>query len=123
MLNDPLSEQIIGAAIEVHRALGAGLLENAYEQCLRHELALRGLAVQSQLHLPIRYKGVQVDHAFKLDLLVEERVIVELKSCEKLLPIHESQLLTYLKLTGLKTGLLINFNTTLLKNGLRRLVL
>ncbi len=122
MSRDPLSDQVIGAAIEVHRNLGAGRLEAAYEKCLLHELSLRSLAVQSQVYLPIYYKGLAVEHAFKLDLLIENRLIVELKSCEKLLPIHQSQLLTYLKLTGLKTGLLINFNTALLKNGIRRLV-
>ncbi len=118
-----LTDQIIGAAIEVHRELGPGLLESAYEACLFHELAARGLVVQSQKELPIRYKNLIVECGFRIDLLIEEKVIVEVKTVDRIHPVHEAQLLTYLKLTGCKVGLLINFNVTLLKDGIRRRVL
>jgi len=120
---DPLTEQVIGAAIEVHRGLGPGLLESAYEACLCYELGQRGLAFQRQVALPVVYKTVQLDCGYRIDLLVQERLIVELKTVEHLLPIHEAQLLTYMKLRGISTGLLLNFNVPLLKNGIKRLVL
>ncbi len=118
-----ISEKIIGAAIEVHRTLGPGLLESAYESCLAYELALRGIAFQRQQALPVQYKGVEVDCGFRLDLIVEKQVIVELKAVERFQPIHEAQLLTYLKLTGCKLGLLLNFNVRLLRHGIKRVVL
>ena len=117
-----ISGQIIGSAIEVHRALGPGLLETAYEACLAYELFQRGLAVERQKHLPITYKTVELDAAYRLDLLVERRVVVELKAVEQVYPIHKTQLLTYLKLSGLKLGLLINFNVKVLKDGIDRVI-
>ena len=120
---DPLTGKVIGLAIEVHRHLGPGLLESAYEECLCWELKQAGLTVQRQTALPIVYKDVKLDIGYRVDVIVENRLILELKTVEKLLSIHEAQLLTYLRLTGLKTGLLINFNTAVLKDGIRRLVL
>ena len=120
---DPRTASIVGAAIEVHRQLGPGLLESAYEQCLCHELHLRGLSFQCQVDLPVSYKGLQLDCGYKIDLIVGNEVIVELKSVEKVLPVHEAQLLTYLKLSGKKVGLLINFNSSLLTQGIIRRVL
>ena len=117
-----ISRQIIGAAIEVHRALGPGLLEATYEVCLAYELSQRGLAVERQKHLPIVYKTIELDAAYRLDLLVERRVIVELKAVDQVYPIHKTQLLTYLKLSGLKLGLLINFNVKILKEGINRVI-
>jgi len=117
-----LTRQIIGAAIEVHRELGPGLLESAYEECLCHELRLRGLAFERQVPLPLVYKGVKLDCGYRIDVLIEKRVVVEVKSVECILPIHEAQLLTYLKLGGWRVGLLINFNVPLLKDGIRRLI-
>jgi len=119
---DQLSNGIIGAAIEVHRALGPGLLESAYEECLAHELRLRGIGFERQVPLPVIYKGVRLDCGYRLDLLVEDLVIVELKAVDALMPIHEAQLLTYLRMRGRWLGLLINFNTPALKHGLKRLV-
>jgi len=118
-----LTGKVIGLAIEVHRHLGPGLLESAYEECLCWELKQAGLTVQRQTALPIVYKDVKLDIGYRVDVIVENRLILELKTVEKLLSIHEAQLLTYLRLTGLKTGLLINFNTAVLKNGIKRLVL
>jgi GxxExxY protein len=118
-----ITEAVIGAAMAVHRELGPGLLESAYEACLAFELAERGLSVERQKALPIRYRGVNVDCGYRIDLLVEGKVIIELKAVERLEPIHEAQLLSYLKLSGCKVGLLINFNVKVLKNGIRRLVL
>jgi len=118
-----LSEQIIGAAIEVHRALGPGLLESAYEECLCRELALRSIPFERQRSLPVQYKGVKLDCGYRLDLLVDESVVVEIKAVESVQPIHEAQLLTYLKLGGWKLGLLINFNVPILKEGIRRRIL
>jgi len=117
-----LSTQVIGAAIEVHRHLGAGLLESAYEGCLCRELSLRGIPFQAQAPLPIEYKGHLVDCAYRLDLVVGDCVIVELKSVDKLEGIHEAQLLTYLRLSKKWLGLLINFNVKYLKSGIRRRV-
>jgi len=120
---DPRTAAIIGAAIEVHRQLGPGLLESAYEQCLCHELYLRELPFQCQVDLPVSYKGLKLDCGYKIDVVVNDEVIVELKSVEKILPVHEAQLLTYLKLSGKKVGLLINFNSSLLTQGIIRRVL
>lgn len=118
-----ITERIIGAAIEVHKALGPGLMESAYEECLCRELALRGIGVERQLPLPVEYKGVRLDCSYRLDLLVEQSVVVEIKSLSSFEPIHEAQLLTYLKLGGWKLGLLINFNVPALKDGIRRRIL
>ena len=123
MLEGELTEAILKCAIEVHRILGPGLLESAYEECLCHELELSSIAFERQKALPIKYKGKLLDCSYRIDLFIEGRVIIELKSVEKILPVHEAQLLTYLKLTGTKTGLILNFNAPLLKDGLRRLVL
>jgi len=120
---DPRTAPIIGAAIELHRALGPGLLESAYEECLCHELHLRGLAFQRQVDLPVPYKGLKLDCGYKMDVVVDNTVILELKCVEKALPIHEAQLLTYLKLSGKRVGLLINFNVSLLTQGIVRRVL
>jgi GxxExxY protein len=117
-----LTERIIGAAIEVHRNLGPGLLESAYETCLSFELAERGLNVEAQKPLPVIYKDVHLDAGYRLDLLVEDQVIVEIKAVEQLAPIHQAQLLSYLKISGRKVGLLINFNVQILKNGIKRLI-
>jgi GxxExxY protein len=117
-----ITEQIIGAAIEVHRALGPGLLESAYEACLAFELAQRDLKVERQKPLPLVYKQVELDCGYRLDLFVEESVIVEIKAVDQLAPIHKAQLLSYLKLSDCRVGLLINFNVKLLKNGIRRVV-
>lgn len=123
MLVNELTKEIISAAIEVHRALGPGLLESAYEECLCRELNLRGIPFERQVPLPVEFKGVRLECGYRLDLLVDKRVVVEIKTVESLLPIHEAQLLTYLKLGGWKVGLLINFNVSVLKNGIRRRVL
>jgi GxxExxY protein len=117
-----ITEGIIKAAIDVHRALGPGLLESAYEGCLCYELRLQNIPFQRQVELPVVYKGFQLDCGYRLDLLVAETVVVEIKSIEALLPIHEAQLLTYLKLGDWNVGLLINFNVPLLKHGIKRLV-
>jgi GxxExxY protein len=119
-LND-ITEKIIGCAIKVHSALGPGLLESTYEVCLIYELKRTGLKVESQVAIPIIYDEIKLDAGYRIDLLVENEIIVELKSVEHLLPIHEAQVLSYLKLSGKKLGLLINFNVKMLKNGLRRL--
>ena len=116
-----LSGQAIGAAIEVHKELGPGLLESIYEECLCRELELRNISFEKQKSIPIKYKGVQISSEYKLDLVVDNRLILELKTCETILPIHEAQLLTYLKLTGVELGLLINFNLPVLKDGIKRL--
>ena len=120
---DDLSNRVIGCAIEVHRHLGPGLLESAYEQCLAHELSRNNIAFQLQLVQPVRYKDVLLDCGYRIDILVENQLIIELKSVEKLLGIHEAQLLTYMKLAEIKIGLLMNFNVTKLKEGIKRFVL
>jgi GxxExxY protein len=117
-----ITEQIIGAAIDVHRTLGPGLLESAYEACLMFELVSRGLKVEKQKPLPVIYRDVKLDCGYRLDLVVENAIVIELKAIDKLLPIHRAQLLSYLKLSGLKVGLLINFHTKMLKDGVVRLV-
>ena len=120
---DPRTAPIIGAAIEVHRALGPGLLESAYEECLCHELHLRGLAFERQVDLRVSYKGVLLACGYKIDVILKQEVILELKAVEAILPVHEAQVLTYLKLSGKQVGLLVNFNTPVLTRGIRRLVL
>ena len=117
---DSLTGKVIGAAIEVHKALGPGLLESAYEECLCHELALREIPFERQKELPVEYKGARLDCGYRLDVVVANNLILELKACEELQPIHHAQLLTYLKLTGIKFGLLINFNVPLLRDGIKR---
>ncbi len=116
-----LTEQIIGAAIEVHRELGPGLLESTYEACLVHELMKRGLGCRRQVDFPVVYKGERIDCGYRIDVLVEGQVAVELKSIDKLIPIHRAQLITHLRLARLPVGLLINFNVTVLKDGLVRI--
>ena len=118
-----LTEAILGSAIAVHRELGPGLLESAYEACLAFELESRGLRAHRQRPLPVTYRGVRLDCGYRLDMVVEDQVIVELKAVDKLQPVHEAQLLSYLKLSGYRVGLLINFHTRLLKDGVRRMVL
>lgn len=120
---DPLTYNIIGGAIEVHKALGPGLLENAYEECLAIELADRGLEVQRQVPVPVFFKGRQIDLAYRMDMLVEAQVVLELKAIEKLMPVHEVQLMTYMRLGGKQTGLLINFHTPYLRDSIVRRVL
>ena len=117
-----LTGKIIGAAIEVHKALGPGLLESAYEECLCHELGLRRFTYERQKPLPVKYKGSKLDCGYRLDVVVEKIILLELKSCEKIEPIHKAQLLTYLKLSGLKVGLLLNFNVPVMKDGIVRIV-
>ncbi len=117
-----MTQAIIGAAIEVHKALGPGLLESAYKECLCKELALRQISLERQHPLPVEYKGTKLDCGYRLDLLVANQVVVEIKAVDCLLPIHEAQLLTYLRLGGWRVGLLINFNVPVLKQGIKRLV-
>jgi GxxExxY protein len=117
-----LSEQIIGSAIEVHKALGPGLLESTYEACLCHELNLRGIPFENQVELPVLYKGVKLDAGYRMDLVVNKLIVVELKAVERLEAIHEAQLLTYLKLSNYWLGLLINFNVAQIRFGIKRLV-
>ncbi len=123
LMGEQLTETIIGAAIEVHRVLGPGLLESAYEECLCHELHLRGLSFKRQVDLPVVYKGIRLDCGYRIDLVIEDQVVVELKTVEKLIPVHEAQLLTYLKLSGKRIGLLFNFNAEVLRLGMKRMVL
>ena len=119
---DATTELVIGSCIEVHRALGPGLLESAYERCVAHELALRGLRFARQVPMPLSYKDVELDCGYRLDFVVDGRVIVELKAVEELSPIHVAQVITYLRLSQIDVGLLINFNVRTLKDGIRRLV-
>jgi len=121
-LND-LTDAVIGAAMEVHRALGSGLLESTYEMCLCRELSIRGLAFEQQVPISVEYKGVKLDCGYRADIVVDWSILVEIKAVDSLLSIHEAQLLSYLKLGGWKIGLLINFNVELLKHGIRRRVL
>ena len=120
---DPLSEALIGCAIEVHKALGPGLLESVYEQCLCVELASHSIPFRRQVTLPVTYKTEKIDSGFRLDLLVSERLVVEIKAVEKLQPVHQAQVLTYLKLGQFNRGLLLNFNVPLLRDGIQRLAL
>ncbi len=122
---DPVGDgtfDIVGAAIEVHRQLGPGLLESTYETCLTRELSLRGIPLQRQVPLPVEYRGVQLDCGYRLDIVVNQSIIVEVKALSQVLPIHRAQVLTYLRLTGYRVGLLINFNVEVLRNGLHRII-
>ena len=118
-----ITEQIIGAAITVHRELGPGLLESTYEACLAYELTSRNLSVERQKEMPVIYRDVRIDCGYRIDLLVQGKVIVELKAVDPLIPIYEAQLMTYLKLSGCKLGLLLNFNVKVLKDGIKRIIL
>jgi len=118
-----ITQEVIGAAIAVHRALGPGLLESVYQECLSQELALRGIPIERQVPLPLEYRGIHCECGYRLDILVAGAVVVEVKSIEAIAPIHEAQLLTYLRLGGWNVGLLINFNVVVLKEGIRRRVL
>jgi len=120
---DGLTDRIIGAAIDVHRALGPGLLESAYDECLAAELAARGLRFRRQVPVPVSYKGRNIECGYRLDFLVDDRVVLELKAVDQVLPIHEAQMLTYLRLGGWKIGLLLNFKVPVLRQGIRRFVL
>jgi len=122
LFDSDLTDIVIGCAIEVHRALGPGLLESAYEECLCYELAARDVTFERQKNVPLQYKDVRLEVGYRLDLFIENRLVVELKCVEKILPIHEAQLMTYLRLTKVKTGLIINFLTPVLKDGIRRIV-
>jgi GxxExxY protein len=129
-MNKPVSDKlnqvsgkVVHAAFQVHEQLGPGLLENVYEKCLFYELHKIGLKVEEQVQVPVKYKSMTFDAAFRIDLLVEDQIIVELKSVESLLPVHKAQVMTYLKLTGHRVGLLINFNVPLLKDGLQRIII
>jgi GxxExxY protein len=122
-LEQDLTKEIIGAAIDVHRELGAGLLESAYEACLCYELRAKGIPFESQVPLPIAYKNVRLDCGYRIDLCIRNTVIVELKSVEEISNLHRAQLLTYLKLSGKKIGLILNFNVPILKDGIVRMVL
>lgn len=115
------SSLIIGACIEVHKALGPGLLESAYERCLCRELELRGVSYERQRALPVRYKGLDIDCSYRLDVVVEDSIIVEIKAVEQLTRVHQAQMLTYLRLSGLPTGLIINFHVAVIRDGIRRL--
>ncbi len=125
-MNNPLNEiteQVIGASIEVHKSLGPGLLESAYEQCLCRELSLRKIEFNNQVELPVEYKGIKLDVGYRIDLLVMNQVVIEIKAVEKVLSVHEAQLITYMKLSGKSLGLLLNFNVPVLKDGITRRVL
>lgn len=123
IVSKELTERIIGCAIEVHRELGPGLLESAYEECLCFELRQNHLKFERQVALPVAYKGLELDCGYRMDVVVENSVILELKTVERILPVHEAQLLTYLKLSGMRVGLLLNFNSPVLIDGIRRRVL
>jgi GxxExxY protein len=123
LLHEELTRQIISAAIDVHRELGPGLLESAYQACLLHELLLREIPCESEVPLPVRYKAMRLDCGYRIDFVIAKSVAVELKSVEKILPIHHSQLMTYLRLSGLRVGLLMNFNVEVLRQGIIRKVI
>lgn len=123
MIEEDLTQKIIAACVDVHKGLGAGLLESSYEKCLCHELMLRGLQFRCQVELPVAYKGVRIDCGYRLDIVVEGKVLLEIKSVEKIIPVHEAQLLTYMRLGGYRVGLLINFNVVRLVDGITRRVL
>ena len=120
---DKLSNKVIGCALEVHRHLGPGLLESTYEQCLAHELKNAEIPFKLQHPLPVEYKGIKLDCGYRVDLFIENEIIAELKSVDKVLPIHQAQLLTYMKLSGISIGLLMNFNVKYIKHGIKRMVL
>lgn len=119
---EEVARVIVDAAIKVHRALGPGLLESAYQQCFAHELRLRGLAVRCEVLLPIEYEGLKVNSGYRMDMVVEDQIVVENKAVESILPIHEAQMITYLKLSGYQLGFLLNWNVRLMKNGIYRKV-
>ena len=123
MNENELSNIVIGAAIEVHKHLGPGLLESAYHQCLIRELSLKGIAFESEKPIPIEYKGINLDCSYRLDLMIESKLVVELKAVDSILPIHEAQMLTYLRLTGSRLGLILNFGVPIMKDGIKRVVL
>ena|SRR5688572_9375524 len=123
LIEEEMTEQIIGAFIEVHRELGPGLLESAYERCVCHELTLRGFTVRTEVPLPVVYKGIQLDCGYRIDLIVNDKVIIEIKTVEKLVPVHEAQLLTYLKLSDIRVGLLVNFHSSVIRNSIKRMAL
>lgn len=123
LATNELTRMIIGAAIEVHRHLGPGLLESAYETCLAYELTQRGLAFERQKQLPVIYKSIQIDHGYRIDLLVSGRVIVELKAVDQIIAVHEAQILSYMKFAECSVGLLLNFNVKMMKDGIRRFAL
>ena len=123
LLEKELTDKIIGVAIEVHRILGPGLLESSYQVCMEHESKLRNIPFEHLVNLPLNYKGIDLDAGYVIDLFYDKRVIVELKAVERIIPVHEAQLLTYMKLTGKQIGFLINFNVPLLKNGIYRRIL
>ncbi|WP_317127991.1 GxxExxY protein [Gelidibacter gilvus] len=123
IIENNLSNKIIGCAIEVHKQLGPGLLESAYKECLFHELSVLGLSTKKELALPIVYKDIKLDHGYRIDLLVENKVVIEIKTVENFTDVHLAQVLTYLKLGNYKLGLLLNFHVTTLKNGIKRIVL
>ena len=120
---DYLSKQVIGCALEVHRVLGPGLLESTYEQCLAHELSQAGIAFKLQVSLPVKYKNVIIDCGYRIDVLIKDKLIIEIKSVKQIIDVHRAQLLTYMKLSGIGIGLLMNFNVELFKTGLKRFVL
>jgi GxxExxY protein len=120
---DPLSEAVIGAAVEIHRVLGPGLLESAYAKCLAHELSLRQIGFEREVPLPLTYKGINLECGYRLDFVVEGALVLEVKAVTALLPVHEAQLLTYLRLTGVETGLLLNFHVPVLTRGIKRMKL
>jgi GxxExxY protein len=120
---DRIATQIVDAGFQAHQALGAGLLESAYEECLAYELTQRGISYQRQVGMPLSYKGLKLDVGYRIDLLAASSVVIEIKAIEALLPIHQAQVITYLKLSGCRIGLLMNFNTRLYKNGVRRIAL
>ncbi len=123
MNRDPLTEQVIGCAIEVHRALGPGLLEAVYEECFCHELHENGLGFQRQIPVPVTYKAVNLETGFRADMVIEKELLIEIKAVERLLPVHQAQMLTYLKLSGIPKGRLLNFNTRVLTDCIRRFVM
>jgi len=120
---DPLSRKVIGCAIEVHRTMGPGLLESVYEACLACEFEQHNIAFKRQVRLPLKYKGRRLGSGFRLDFIIEDRLILELKTVDQLMAIHDAQLLSYMKLSGIRTGLLLNFKTDVIRNGIKRLVL
>ena len=122
-LHSDLTERVIGSALFVHRALGPGLLEGAYRACLAHRLRCDGLKVQQEVPIPLKFEGVELDVSYRADLIVEGKVLLELKAVQQILPLHESQLLTYLKLSGMRVGLLLNFNVARLRAGIHRVIL
>jgi GxxExxY protein len=123
VIENDISKEIIGCAIEVHKQLGPGLLESAYQECLYYELIRAGLNVQKEVPRPIVYKDIKLDHGYRIDLLVEEKIVVEIKTVESFTDVHLAQILTYMKLGNYKLGLLINFHVTMLKNGIKRVIL